>query len=122
MPEALIVTALRTPIGRAVKGSLREVRPDDLVSVVIAEAVSRVLRALEEEGVVTSLLDPDEQRVDGSFCDVGEALIPQPRRDLVAVRGPTGQDREDDALQRPFEHLRFLLAHGTPPLSSSLCY
>src|ERR1700761_5748383 len=68
-----------------------------------------------------ALLDPDEQCVDGSFCDVGEALIPQPRRDLVAVRGPAGQDREDDALQRPLEHLRFLLAHGTPPLSSLVC-
>jgi acetyl-CoA C-acetyltransferase len=41
MPEALIVTTLRTPIGRAVKGSLRDVRPDDLVSGVIAETVAR---------------------------------------------------------------------------------
>ncbi|HEY1820445.1 MAG TPA: thiolase family protein [Trebonia sp.] len=41
MPEALIVTALRTPIGRAVKGSLRDARPDDLVAGVIAETVRR---------------------------------------------------------------------------------
>ena len=41
MPDALIVNTLRTPIGRAVKGSLRDVRPDDLVSGVIAETVSR---------------------------------------------------------------------------------
>jgi acetyl-CoA C-acetyltransferase len=41
MPDALIVTALRTPIGRASKGSLREVRPDDLVAGVIAETVRR---------------------------------------------------------------------------------
>ena len=41
MSEALIVTTLRTPIGRAVKGSLRDVRPDDLVAAVIAEAVER---------------------------------------------------------------------------------
>jgi acetyl-CoA acetyltransferase family protein len=41
MPEALIVTALRTPIGRAGKGSLRDVRPDDLVADVIAETVRR---------------------------------------------------------------------------------
>jgi acetyl-CoA C-acetyltransferase len=41
MPEALIVTALRTPIGRAGKGSLRDVRPDDLVAGVIAETVRR---------------------------------------------------------------------------------
>jgi acetyl-CoA C-acetyltransferase len=41
MPAALIATALRTPIGRAVKGSLRDVRPDDLVAGVIAETVRR---------------------------------------------------------------------------------
>jgi acetyl-CoA C-acetyltransferase len=41
MPEALIVTTLRTPIGRATKGSLRDVRPDDLVADVIAETVRR---------------------------------------------------------------------------------
>jgi acetyl-CoA C-acetyltransferase len=41
MSEALIVTALRTPIGRASKGSLRDVRPDDLVAGVIAETVRR---------------------------------------------------------------------------------
>ena len=41
MPEALIVTAVRTPIGRAVKGSLRDVRPDDLVATAIEAAVAR---------------------------------------------------------------------------------
>ncbi len=41
MPETLIVSALRTPIGRAVKGSLADVRPDDLVAGVIGEAVLR---------------------------------------------------------------------------------
>jgi acetyl-CoA C-acetyltransferase len=30
MPEAVIVDAIRTPIGRAVKGSLNDVRADDL--------------------------------------------------------------------------------------------
>ncbi len=32
MPYALIVTAVRTPIGRAAKGSLCDVRPDDLAA------------------------------------------------------------------------------------------
>ena len=31
MPEAVIVSAVRTPIGRAGKGSLMDVRPDDLL-------------------------------------------------------------------------------------------
>src|SRR3954452_7457600 len=41
MPEALIVSSVRTPIGRAVKGSLRDARPDDLAALVVAAAVSR---------------------------------------------------------------------------------
>jgi acetyl-CoA C-acetyltransferase len=40
MPEAVIVAAARTPIGRARKGSLVDVRPDDLM----AFAISEVLR------------------------------------------------------------------------------
>src|ERR1700759_3284269 len=30
MPEAVIVSTARSPIGRAVKGSLKDIRPDDL--------------------------------------------------------------------------------------------
>src|SRR5437588_1459564 len=33
MPEAVIVDAIRTPIGRAGKGSLKDVRADDLAAV-----------------------------------------------------------------------------------------
>jgi acetyl-CoA acetyltransferase family protein len=50
MPEALIVNVLRTPIGRAAKGSLREVRPDDLAARVIAATVAR-------SGVDPALID-----------------------------------------------------------------
>ena len=42
MPEAVIVAAARTPIGRAGKGSLIDVRPDDLLAFAIKEAVGRV--------------------------------------------------------------------------------
>lgn len=41
MPEALIASAIRTPIGRARKGSLCHVRPDDLAAGVVREAVAR---------------------------------------------------------------------------------
>ena len=41
MPEAVIVSAVRTPVGRAYKGSLRTTRPDDLAAAVIQEALSR---------------------------------------------------------------------------------
>ncbi len=42
MPEAVIVAAARTPIGRAYKGSLIEERPDDMAGFAIREAVESV--------------------------------------------------------------------------------
>jgi acetyl-CoA acyltransferase len=42
MPEAVIVSAIRTPVGRAYKGSLRATRPDDLAALAIKEALARV--------------------------------------------------------------------------------
>ncbi len=41
MPEAVIVDAIRTPIGRAVKGSLKDVRTDDLAAVPLRALVER---------------------------------------------------------------------------------
>jgi acetyl-CoA C-acetyltransferase len=41
MPEAVIVDAIRTPIGRAVKGSLRDMRADDLAAVPLRALVER---------------------------------------------------------------------------------
>src|ERR671934_1399609 len=42
MPEAVIVSAVRTPIGRARKGSLVDARPDDLVAFAIDAALKEV--------------------------------------------------------------------------------
>jgi acetyl-CoA acetyltransferase family protein len=42
MSEAVIVSAVRTPIGRANKGALRDVRADDLAAVAVKAAVDRV--------------------------------------------------------------------------------
>jgi acetyl-CoA C-acetyltransferase len=41
MPEAVIVDAVRTPIGRAFKGSLREIRPDDLAAYTLDQLMAR---------------------------------------------------------------------------------
>ena len=41
MPEAVIVDAVRTPIGRAVKGSLKSVRADDLAAVPLQALIER---------------------------------------------------------------------------------
>ena len=42
MPDAVIVAAARTPIGRAVKGSLASVRPDELAAIAIRSALAQV--------------------------------------------------------------------------------
>ena len=49
MPEAVIVATARSPIGRAGKGSLTSIRPDDLavqmVSAALAKSASNCLPA-----------------------------------------------------------------------------
>src|SRR5438552_14584472 len=42
MEEAVIVSAVRTPIGRANKGVLKDVRADDLAAVAVRGALARV--------------------------------------------------------------------------------
>ncbi|MDM7488420.1 acetyl-CoA C-acetyltransferase [Rhodococcus sp. CSLK01-03] len=42
MPEAVIVSVARSPIGRAGKGSLVDMRPDDLVAQMVAAALAKV--------------------------------------------------------------------------------
>lgn len=50
MPEAFIVSVTRSPIGRAGKGSLADVRPDDLAATVVRAAV-------ETSGLAPELLE-----------------------------------------------------------------
>jgi acetyl-CoA C-acetyltransferase len=42
MPEAVIVATARSPIGRAFKGSLKDLRPDDLAATVVQAALAKV--------------------------------------------------------------------------------
>ena len=42
MPEAVIVSTARSPIGRAFKGSLKDVRPDDLLAQITQAALDQV--------------------------------------------------------------------------------
>src|SRR5437868_9785540 len=51
MPEAVIVSAARTPIGRAAKGSLVEARPDDLAAFAIRAALDKVPELNRDEVV-----------------------------------------------------------------------
>ena len=51
MPDAVIVSAARTPIGRAAKGSLVDARPDDLCAFAVNAALDKV-PALPREEIV----------------------------------------------------------------------
>ncbi|MFF2477605.1 acetyl-CoA C-acetyltransferase [Streptomyces sp. NPDC058066] len=42
MPEAVIVSTARSPIGRAFKGSLKDLRPDDLTATIVQAALAKV--------------------------------------------------------------------------------
>ncbi|WP_285768275.1 acetyl-CoA C-acetyltransferase [Peribacillus sp. SI8-4] len=53
MKEAVIVAGARTPVGRAKKGSLANVRPDDLGALVVKETIKR---AGNYEGTIDDLI------------------------------------------------------------------
>jgi len=42
MGEAFVVSSVRTAVGKAPKGSLRQVRPDDMAAAAIRAALARV--------------------------------------------------------------------------------
>ncbi|MFF1545456.1 acetyl-CoA C-acetyltransferase [Streptomyces sp. NPDC058291] len=42
MPEAVIVSTARSPIGRAFKGSLKDLRPDDLTATIVQAALAKI--------------------------------------------------------------------------------
>ncbi len=49
MQDAVIVTAIRTAVGRAKKGTLKDFRPDEMLATVISEAVKRTPNLKPEE-------------------------------------------------------------------------
>jgi len=49
MPEAVIVATARSPIGRAFKGSLTSIRPDDLTVQLISAALAKVPQLSPDE-------------------------------------------------------------------------
>jgi acetyl-CoA acyltransferase len=61
MREAVITAAVRTPVGRAPRGRLKDTRPDDLAALVIQEALRRVpsLPPAEVEDVILGCAIPE---------------------------------------------------------------
>jgi acetyl-CoA acyltransferase len=64
MREAVIVSAVRTAVGRAHKGSLKNMRPEDLGGLVVQEAVNRVqgLDPKEIEDVIIGCAIPEGEQ------------------------------------------------------------
>jgi len=64
MREAVIVSSVRTPVGKASKGVLRATRPDDLAAVVIKEAIARAggLDPKEIEDVILGCAMPEAEQ------------------------------------------------------------
>jgi acetyl-CoA acyltransferase len=64
MREAVIVSSVRTAVGKAPKGSLRTTRPDDLAAAAIKEALARAkgLDAAEVEDVIIGCATPEAEQ------------------------------------------------------------
>jgi len=63
MKEAVIVSSIRTPVGKAFKGALHATRPDDLAAVAIQEAIRRVpgLKPEDIEDVILGCAMPEAE-------------------------------------------------------------
>jgi acetyl-CoA acyltransferase len=86
MKNAYIISAVRTPVGKAFKGALRNTRPDELAALVVREAISRVkgLDPAEIEDVVLGCAMPEgEQGLNVARLAVLRAELP------VTVAGVT---------------------------------
>jgi acetyl-CoA acyltransferase len=64
MPEAVLVSAVRTPVGRAPKGALSTTRPDDLAALAISAALDRIpaLDRAEVDDVILGCAQPEGEQ------------------------------------------------------------
>jgi acetyl-CoA acyltransferase len=64
MREAVLVSSVRTAVGKAPKGTLRTTRPDDLAAVAIQEALARAngLQAEDVEDVIIGCATPEAEQ------------------------------------------------------------
>ncbi|MGA3069795.1 MAG: acetyl-CoA C-acyltransferase [Terracidiphilus sp.] len=64
MPEAVIVSAVRTPVGRAPKGALSTTRPDDLAATALGGALDKIpeLDSAEIDDVILGCAQPEGEQ------------------------------------------------------------
>ena len=117
MPEAVIVDAVRTPIGRAVKGSLKDVRADDLAAVPLQALVERNPEVDFAETVDIMMgcgFQAGEQgyNIGRNAGAAGRHRPPRPRHDrqpllrLLAADDPHGLPRDQGRRGRPVHRRR----------------
>lgn len=79
MPEAVLVSAVRTPVGRAPKGALSTTRPDDLAAIALRGALDRAkgLNEAEIDDVILGCAQPEgEQGLDLARWAILRAGLP----------------------------------------------
>ncbi|MGB6691256.1 MAG: acetyl-CoA C-acyltransferase [Terracidiphilus sp.] len=64
MPEAVVVSAVRTPVGRAPKGALSTTRPDDLAATALGGALDKIpnLNRAEIDDVILGCAQPEGEQ------------------------------------------------------------
>lgn len=62
MREAVIVAGARTPVGKSKRGSLKNVRPDDLAGLVVKEALKRSKYTGEVEDLIIGCAMPEAEQ------------------------------------------------------------
>ena len=62
--NTIVASAVRTPVGRAIKGTLKDTRPDDMAGLVVKEAIDRVegLKGEDVEDVVLGCAFPEAEQ------------------------------------------------------------
>src|SRR5256885_182096 len=101
MPDAVIVSVVRTPFGRAHKGRLKDIRADDLAAVAVRGALERV-------GEPSAVWREDREglarrapRRAGAAQDAGvfREIVPVRLRDGTVVERDEGPRRDTSAEQ-----------------------
>src|SRR5207253_8190538 len=64
MQDAVIVSAVRTPVGKAPNGTLRGTRPDELAAIVMADALNRApgIEPSEIDDVILGCAMPEAEQ------------------------------------------------------------
>jgi len=93
MREVIIASSVRTPVGRAYKGTLRATRPDELAAIAIKGALDRVpqLDKKEIEDVILGCAMPEaEQGMNVARTSVLLAGLPQGVGGVTVTWAKTG--------------------------------